>query len=50
MCKNAFSSVKLEYVILIKIQEKNSNLNRDLNLGPTNLQLGALPLELSWFN
>ena len=32
--------------LLIRSQEKNSNLNRDSNLGPPDLKPGALPLEL----
>ena len=34
----------------IQIQEKNSNLDRDLNLGPPDLQPVAPPPEPSWFN
>ena len=31
-------------------QEKNSNLDRDSNLGPPDQELKALPFERSWFN
>ena len=32
-------------IYIIRSQEKNLNLNRDLNLGPPDLLPGALPLE-----
>ena len=35
---------------IAQVQKKNSNLNRDLNLGPPDLKPGVLLLELSWFN
>ena len=31
-------------------QEKNSNLNRDSSFGSPDLEPGALPFELSWYN